>query len=165
MDPSLSNSTPMDLLNVTEDSQCTHHLSSLACITLVCSDHLCSCSLSRWPCNLAVALSSQSKRNLFLTLSRFISVELDSEGSIVSTALNVNFEELWHACNIEMYVYLCTFVQFTFLVYGHTYVCKQASKQASIHASCNAVPLVWSSFRLTPKILQDSLFYHTKVIL
>ena len=46
IDTSLSNSTPMDLLNATEDSSlCTRPLSSLSCFTLVCSDRLCFCSL------------------------------------------------------------------------------------------------------------------------
>ena len=40
MDPSLSNSTPMDPLNTTDSSPCTLHLSSLACLTSVCSDRL-----------------------------------------------------------------------------------------------------------------------------
>jgi len=46
MNPLLSNSVPMDLLNAREDfSLCTHRLSSLACFTSVCSDCFRSCSL------------------------------------------------------------------------------------------------------------------------
>ena len=45
MDPSQSNSTPMDPLNATDSPPCTRHLSSLACLNSVCSDRLPSCSL------------------------------------------------------------------------------------------------------------------------
>ena len=130
--PSLSNSMPMDLLNATEDSSPRMSLSSLACLTSVCSDRLLSCSLWCRRCSLAVALSSRSRCNLSLTLSRFIgvelhgeessvasiSVELDSEGSIVSTCTEL-LEELQHVYKFEMHMYLCIrFVQ----VYGHTYI-------------------------------------------
>ena len=57
--------------------------SSLACLTSVCSNLLCSWSLWRQCCSLAVALSSRSRRNLFLALSRFIGVELHGEESFV----------------------------------------------------------------------------------
>ena len=77
MVPSLSNSKPMDLLNVTDSSSpCTSHLSSLACLTSVHSDCLPSCSLWHQHYSLAVALSSRSRCNLSLALSRFIGVEL-----------------------------------------------------------------------------------------
>ena len=45
----VSNSTPMDLLNATDSSQCTSRLSSLACLTSV----PLSCSLWRQRCSLA----------------------------------------------------------------------------------------------------------------
>ena len=63
MDPSLSNSMPMDPLNVTDSSPCKRRLSSLACLTSVRSDRLPSCSLWWRRCNLAVALSSRSRRD------------------------------------------------------------------------------------------------------
>ena len=53
MDPSLSNSTPMDSLNATDSSPGTGRLSSLACLTSVRSDHLPSCSLWCRCCSLA----------------------------------------------------------------------------------------------------------------
>ena len=54
MDPSQSNSMPMGLLSVTEDSSpCTRHLSSLACLTSVCSDRLYSWSFWCQHCSLA----------------------------------------------------------------------------------------------------------------
>ena len=40
------------------------------------------------------------------------------------------------------------FVQVKFLVYGLT----NTDRQTDIHASCNAVPLVWGSLRLAPLI-------------
>ena len=54
MDPSLSNSTPMDPLNATDSSPCTCRLSSLgclACLTSVRSHRLPSCSLWCWRCS------------------------------------------------------------------------------------------------------------------
>ena len=70
MDPSLSNSMPMDLQ--TEDSSpCMHRLSSLFCLTSVCSDCLHSCSLWCQHCRPAVALSSHSGRNLYLCIRLF----------------------------------------------------------------------------------------------
>ena len=135
---------------------CTRRLSSLACLTLVCSDRLRSCSPWRRYCSLAVLLSSRSRHNLSLTLSRFMGVELhseefsvafsrsmgvelDSKGSIVS--LNMNFVKF------EMYVYLsvsfCSI--YIFGIWPHIF------KQTYIHtASCNAVLLVWGSLRLAP---------------
>ena len=84
MDPSLSNSMLMGLLNVTEDfSPCTCRLSSLACL-IWSADHLRSCCLWCRCCSLAVALSSHSRHNLSLALSRFIGVELHSEKSSVA---------------------------------------------------------------------------------
>jgi len=47
---------------------CTRRLSSLACLTWVCSD-LCFWSLWRRRCSLAVAVSYRSRRNLSLALS------------------------------------------------------------------------------------------------
>ena len=49
-------------------------LSSLACLTSICSDHLSSCCLCRWHRSLAVALSSHSRRNLSVALRRLIGV-------------------------------------------------------------------------------------------
>ena len=90
MDPSLYNSTPIDILNATEDSSpCTHHLSSLACLTSARSNCICSCSLWCQCCSLAIAFSFHSRRYLSLALSRFISVELHSEKySVVFIAQN-----------------------------------------------------------------------------
>ena len=115
MDPSLANSTQMDLLNATKDySLCTHRLSSLACLTSVFSDRLRSCS-SPWHRRCSPAypflLSRVSRRNLSLALSRFIGIELHGEkfsvafhrfigmelvvsGPSCQLALNMNFEAL-----------------------------------------------------------------------
>ena len=56
--PSLSNPTLMDQLNATDSSPCMCRLSSLACLTLVCSDRL--------PVSLAPALQSSSSPFLSL---------------------------------------------------------------------------------------------------
>ena len=73
----------------------TCRLSSLACLTSVCSDRLHFCFL--WPrcCSVAVALSSRSRCNLSLALSRFICVELHGEESSVafSRSIGVEFSE------------------------------------------------------------------------
>ena len=59
-----------------------------------------------------------------VTFSRSISVELDSERSIVSTFLHERAllarVQIW---NVRIY----QFFKFKFSVYGHTYVCKQYS--------------------------------------
>ena len=99
MDPSLFNSTPIDPLNTTDSLLCTCRLSNLACLTLVLSDCLPSCSLWRRCCSLAVALSSRSRRNLSLS---FISVELHGEESFVAQ----NIKKLQHMCKFKMHVYL-----------------------------------------------------------
>ena len=132
-DGPLSTSTDTD---ATEDSAlCTRCLSRLACLTLVCSDRLRSCSPWRRYCSLAVLLSSRSRHNLSLALSRFIGVELhseessvefsrfmgvelDSEGSIVSTCTEHEFCQIWNVMGTFWY----PFVYFKFSVYGHTYV-------------------------------------------
>ena len=49
-----------------------------------------------------------------------------------------------HVWKFEMYVSSFPFVQFKFSVYGLTHADRH------IHASCNAVPLVWGSLRLAP---------------
>ena len=90
MDPSLSSSTLMDLLNATEySSPCMFRLSSLASLTSV-SDCLRSCSLWCQHCSLAVALSSHSRRNLSLRFSRFNGVELDGESSVTFSTFIVS---------------------------------------------------------------------------
>ena len=96
MDPSLSNSTPMDPLNTTDSSPCTLRLSTLASLTSVRSDRLPSCSLWRRRCSLAIVLSSRFRRNLSLALS---SVELHGEESLVA-------QKFQHVSKFEMHVYL-----------------------------------------------------------
>jgi len=86
-------------LNTTDSSPCTLCLSSLAYLTSVHSDRLPSCSLWRRRWSLAVALSSRSRRNLSLALSRFISVDLHSEESFVA-------QKFQHVCKFEMHGYL-----------------------------------------------------------
>ena len=88
----------MDPLNATDSSSCTLRLSSLASLTSVRSDRLPSCSLWRRR-SLAVALSSRSRRNLSLALSRFISVELHGEESFVA-------QKFQYVCKFEMHMYL-----------------------------------------------------------
>ena len=75
LDELLTNSTPMDPPNATDSSPGTRRLSSLACLTSVCSDRLPSC--------LAPALQSRSGHNLSLAL-RFIGVQLHGEESSVT---------------------------------------------------------------------------------
>ena len=141
MDPSLSNSTPMDPLNMTDSSPCTFHLSSLACcLTSVLSDRLPSCSL------LVPALQSSSspflslqtpRGNLSVAISRFISVELHGEESF-STCAKLK-------CTCTFVSVRSIFIKYS--VYGLTYVCRQTDRQT--HMSCNAV---WGSLRLAPNI-------------
>ena len=102
MDSSLSNFTLMNPLNTMDSSPCTLRLSSLASLTLVCSDCLPSCSLCRRR-SLAVALSSHSRHNLSLALSRLISVELHGEEPFVAQ----NIKKFQHVYKFEMHVYLC----------------------------------------------------------
>ena len=117
---------PMNLLNATENfSLCMHRLSSLAC------------------------LSSRSRRDLSLTLNRFIGTELHGEESSVAFSRSIGVElDFWRAAarTCENLKYKYSFVQHKITVYGH----KQASKQASrhTHVFCNAVTLVWGSLRL-----------------
>ena len=121
MDPSLSNSTPMDPLNTTDSSPCTLHLSSLASLTSVRSDRLPFCSLWHRCCSLAVALSSHSRRNLSLALSRLISVGLHGEESFVT-------QKFQHMCKFEMHVYLrfCLFnLNFRYMASRNTYIRRQ----------------------------------------
>ena len=92
MDPSLSNSMPMDLQ--TEDSSpCTHHLSSLSCLTSVCSDRLRSCCLWSRHCSLAVALSSRSRHNLSAPSYPFIQFKCSVYGHtyVRKQALHTHF--------------------------------------------------------------------------
>ena len=90
MDPSLSNSTLMDLLNVTEDSSpYVHHLASLACLTSVWSDLLRSWSLWHRCCS---SPFSRSRHNPSLALSRFIGVELHGEKTPVTFSRSIGVE-------------------------------------------------------------------------
>ena len=126
MDPSLSNSTPMDPLNTTDSSPCMLRLSSLASITSVRSDYLPSCSLWRRRCSLAVALSSCSKCNLSL-----VSVELHGEESFVAQ----NFQ---HVCKFEMHVYLC----FRLFNLNFRYMTSRTYADRHTHVSCNVIKLL-----------------------
>ena len=83
-------------------------LSSLPCSAFVGALAVC----SRLVC-LAAGCSS-------LLVSRSIGVELDSEGSIVSTCIDREFEE--HVCKVEMLSF--PFVKLKFSVYGRkqTYI-------------------------------------------
>ena len=137
MDPSLFNSTPMDPLNVTDSSHCTRCLSGLACLTSVHSDCLPSCSLWHQCCSLAVALSSCSRRNFSLAFSRFIGIQLHGEESSITFS-----KSCVQIRNVRVPSF--PFVQLN----GHTYANRQIDRHT--HASCNAVPLVWGSLRLTP---------------
>ena len=78
-----------------------------------------------------------------VAFSRSISVELDSERSIMSTLHEraLAHVQIW---NVRIY----PFVEFKFSVYAHTYVRKQTPRRT--HVSCNAVPLVRGSPRLVP---------------
>ena len=50
------------------------------------------------------------------------------------------------------------FGQFKFSVYGLTYVCTYIL-DIHVHASCNAVTLVWGSLRLAPiRIFSDGMY-------
>ena len=96
--PLLSNSTLMDPLNVTNSSPCTCHLSSLACLTSVCSDCLPSCSLWCQRCSLApdaICLSHSVDSSALSYTVRSLSLR--------SIAQNKN---LYHICKFEMYVEL-----------------------------------------------------------
>ena len=71
-----------------------------------------------------------------VAFSRSISVELDSERSIVSTFMHERAllarVQIWNVHIIYVHfkfahVLLYPFIKFKFSVYGHTYVCKQTS--------------------------------------
>ena len=95
-------------------------------------------------------LTISSVSNLSLSVmvrsafSRAIVMELDSEGSVVSTFTRNNRAfanvQIW---NVHAPLY--PFVQFKFSVYGLTYV-----PDIHVYATCNAVMLVWGSLRLVP---------------
>ena len=139
MDPSLSNSTLMDLLNATDSSPCTCRLSSLACLNSVPSDHLPSCSLWHRRCSLVPDTFCLQHFVDSLVLSYTLSLSVDpSHRTLKSFSTCANLK-----CT-------CTFVsvQFTFLVYVHTYADRQT--YVHTHTSCNAVTLVQGSLRLTP---------------
>ena len=100
VDPSLSNCTPMDLLNATVDfSLCMRHLLSLACLSSVCSTPSLLFSLaptlqSSSSSFLSFQMQSISHRFICVelhgeeysvTFSKSIGMELDSEGFIVLT--------------------------------------------------------------------------------
>ena len=87
------------------------------------------------------------------TFSTSTGVELDSEGSIVSTCTETWILTSFSTCaNLKCTcTFVYPFVQFKVLAYGHTYVSKQTDRHT--HASCNAVPLVWGSLRFAPTIL------------
>ena len=121
MDPSISNTTPMDPLNMTDSTPCTLRQSSLASLTSARSDRLPSCSLWRRRCSLAVALSSRFRRNLSL------SVELHGEESVA--------QKFQHVCKFEVHVYL-RFHSFNLNLYGLTYVRTQTN--ARILQCCHA---------------------------
>ena len=146
MEPSLSNSTLMAPLNTTESSLCTLCLSSLGCLTLVRSDRLPSCSLWRWRCSLAVALSSHSRRSR-CPEAICLSHSVDSSAlsyTVRSPSSHRTLKALARVQNWNARVPLFPFVQFKFSVYGLT----QTDRHT--HASSNAVPLVWDSLRLAP---------------
>ena len=98
INPSLSNSMPMDPLNATDSSLCTCHLSSLACLTLVCSDRLAvlfganACVLASYTFCLSHSVDS-------LPLSH----------TVRSPLLRPSHRTLksFSTCKIEMHVYLC----------------------------------------------------------
>ena len=131
----------MDPLNATNSSPCTLHLSSLACLTLVRSDRLPSCSLWHQCYSLAVAFSSHSSA---ICLSQ----------SVDSSALSYTarrpsshrtLKSLSTFANLKcVFVPSFPFIQFKFSVYGHTYADRHT------YTSCNAVPVVWGLFRLAP---------------
>ena len=107
---------------------------------------------------LALVPFSRSRCDLFLSLSRFIGTEFHGEessvafsrssvssqiarGTLCQLALS---KELQHMRKFEIYVRIHSFN--LNLLYMAT--CKQADVHT--HRSCNAVPLVWGSLRLTP---------------
>ena len=101
MDPSPYYSMAINPLNATDSSSCMRHLSSLACLTSVRSDHLPSCSLWCQHCSLAPDAICFSH-------------------SVHSSALSytVRSPPSWSiAQNIFR---MCAFVQLKFSVYGHT---------------------------------------------
>ena len=112
-------------------------LSSLACLTSVCSDHLPSCSLWRRHCSLApdaICLShSVNSSALSYTVRILCRNPLHRTLKNFSTCANLK-------CTLPSFL----FVQLKFSVYGHT----QTDRHT--HASCNAVTLVWGLLRLFP---------------
>ena len=84
-------------------ARCTCCLSSLACLTSVCSDLLRSWSLWRQCYSLAVALSSRSRHNLSLALSRFISVELHGEESSAVFSRSIGFEQIVRGSSCQLF--------------------------------------------------------------
>ena len=131
MDLSLFNSTPMDSPNATNSSPCTRRLSSLVCLTSVCSDRLPSCSLWRRCCSLA------SRCNLSLALS----IELHGEESSIA----IHRTALARVQNWNVRIPSFPFVQFKF-----QYMATRKQTDIHTHASCNAVMLAWGLLRLVP---------------
>ena len=116
MDPSLYNSTPMDLLNVKEHVHVVYLAQPallqfaliafapvlfdtdavvLAVALPLAPDTIC---LSHSVDSSALSLHSEESS---VTFSRSISMEFDSEGSILSTCTEHYFEELQHVCKFE----------------------------------------------------------------
>ena len=151
MYPSLCNFTLMDPLNTTDSSPCTCHLSSLACLTLVHSDRLPSCSLWR------LHRSLTPDGNLSLALSRLIGIELHGEefSSVMILRRDPSHRTFRTCANLKC---TCTLPLFPFVQfkYGHT----QTDRHT--HMSCNAVTLVWGSLSLAPNILTNRLLIESR---
>ena len=139
----------MDQLNATDSSPCTCHLSSLACLTLVCSDRL--------PVSLAPALQSSSSPFLSLQThsvdssalsytvrsppSHLVMFSRSTAQNIKETSARVQFK--------KVRVPSILFVQSIWIFSIWPHVCTQTDRQTHIHTpSCNAVPLVWGLLRL-----------------
>ena len=111
MDPSPYNSMAVNPLNATDSSSCMRHLSSLACLTSVRSDHLPSCSLWRQHCSLApdAICFSHSVHSSALSYT----VRSPPSWSIA--------QNIFRMCaNLKCTLPSFPFVQLKFSVYGHT---------------------------------------------
>ena len=129
--PSLSNSMPMDLTTECDSSPCNSMLMNL----LTTRDRLrlereerAAARLQHQCQNWRRSEQTEVKQARLdrwcvhcessVTFNRSMGVELDSEGSIVSTCTEHEFCQIWNVMGTFWY----PFVYFKFSVYGHTYV-------------------------------------------
>ena len=133
----------MDPLNATDSLPCMCRLSlSLACLTLVCSDHLPSCFLWRQCCSLApnaiCLLCSVDSSALSYTVR-----------SPPSQSIGIAQNSFSTCTNLKSMLPSFPFIQLKFSVYGHTQTDRQTYTRV---LQCSHASVVLGLLRLTPII-------------